>query len=406
MRKIIKFVIAFTIMFFLFQFLVTFFINKHDTSYTIIHENKKYSVRELCVRKKEMHYYNFQVFDENQKKFVFYYDENLRKQKRIMKDVEVYQEGNLYCLMPIFKDGKNGNILCRKNDEMVSYDYLKQKEVLLSPWVEQLKAKGYSLGDEVDSIEKQETVMVYNHFPENFSVSLWNYQGLYIMKKGSIKKLDVLEDDYYENNLGALVGQYYVFADTDAQFEYDRLHIIDIINEGRDFVDIHPSISKDSYFLGVVGEELYILDREHKKEYTFNIKTRKLNEVGNTDNNAKFYEKGKFSVENIYTISDNKKEFDKNDYNSEIEEKYHPIWKYYFMTSDYRVYYVLKDDLDGKVLLFQDSNLKDMRVIDDYIFYLSGDSIYAYQMSKGLHKIITYSELLYNNKNIFDVAKK
>ena len=193
---------------------------------------------------------------------------------------------------------------------------------------------------------------------------------------------------------------------------YCKMIIIDLLGQSRDFADFDSSISKDSYVLGVYEDEIYILDRSQKKEYTFNVKSRKLKEVGNKEKNAKMYRKGQIQIENIYTVSDNKSMFDEGDYNQEIEQKYHPIFmketkeKFYFVTSDYKVYYVLKEDLDTKVLLFQDSNLKDLKVIDDYLFYLSNDSIYAYQLNQGLHKIVSYSELSYNNKNIFEVVKK
>ena len=411
MKRIIKFVIAIGFILFIFQFAVMFFINKHEIQYILSQGSNTYTVKENFEKIKKKHYYYFEVLDKSKNKFVFYYNEDYKKKKKVLEQVEIYKENDVYCMAPIFKNHRLGGIVCRRNNELVSYDYLRREGLVISSFEENLQKKGYTL-DYNDVVSKNDKITVYQHFPKNYSLALWNYRGLHIVTQDHIKSLDILDDDHYENTLGILVGKYYVVADTDQNFEYDRLYIVDVLNESKDFVDLDVHISKDSYFMGVVGDDIYILDRDQKKQYTFNIKTRKLNEIGNKDANASVYSQGKFQEENIYTVSSSKKMFDMNLKVDELEKLYHPkfiresIHKYYFVTEDGKVYYTMKDDLKTKVLLFQDFSLEEFKLVEDDLFFVSGDHIVMYNFNSGYHKIVTHSELLYNHKNIFDVLQK
>ena len=411
MKRIFKFVIAIGFILFIFQFAVMFFINKHEVHYTISQNENTYTVKEQFQKVKKKHYYNFELLDKDKNKFIFYYDQDYKKKKKVLSQVEIYKEGNIYCMAPVFKDNKLGGIVCRQNSELVSFDYLKQTGVSFDKWKGELQTKGYVLED-TDVISKQEQVTLYNHFPENYTMSIWNYHGLYLLKKDHIKNLSILDSDYYENTLGILAGDYYIIANTDQDFAYNRIYIVDLFNESKDFVDLETEISKDSYFLGVVGEDVYIMDRDKKIEYSFNIKSRKLKEVGNKETNATMYYHGKWEEKNIYTVSDQKEMFQVEEKVEELEKLYQPklvrasFNKYYFVTADNTVYYVMKDDLNTKVKLFQDNNMKEIKLVDDSLFFISGQDIIMYNLTSGYRRLVTHPELLYNNKNIFDVVKK
>lgn len=411
MKRIIKFVIAIGFILFIFQFAVMFFVNKHEVSYTLSGKDDVYTVKEQFQKVKKKHYYNFEVLDKEKNKFIFYYNEDYKKKKKILNQVRTYKEGNIYCMVPIFKDNKLGGIVCRENNELVSFDYLKRRGISFDKWKGELQTEGYIV-DDTDSVATQAGVTLYNHFPTDYAVSIWNYHGLYILKNNHIKNLSVLDSDYYENTLGILVGNYYVIANTDQDFSYNRIYIIDLWNESKDFVDLETEISKDSYFLGVVEDDVYIMDRDKKIEYSFNIKSRKLKEVGNKDTNATMYYNGKWEEKNIYTVSDNKEMFEMEEKPEKLEELYHPklvresLNKYYFVTDDNTVYYVMKNDLNTKVKLFQDANMKEVKLVDDNLFFISGQDIIMYNLTSGYRKLASHSELLYNSKNIFDVVKK
>lgn len=411
MKRIIKFVIAMGCILFIFQFAVTFFINKHEVIYTLSQKENTYTIKEQFQKINKNHYYNFEVLDKEKNKFIFYYNEDYKKKKKVVKEIETYKEGNIYCIAPVMKDNQLGGIVCRNNNELVSGEHLKRNGISLENFKNALKTKGYVIED-TDAVSLTKDVTVYNHFPKEYTVAIWNYHGLHIVKNDHTKNLSVLNDDYYENTLGILVGNHYVIADTDQNFSYSRIYIVDIEDESKDFVDLEIEISKDSYFLGAVDGNVYIMDRDKKKEYAFNVKERKIEEIGNTDTTAKMYYHGNWEEKNIYTVSDNKEIFQMEEKIKAIEELYHPklvretVNKYYFVTDDNAVYYVMKNDLKTKVLLFQDNTMKDLKLLDDNLFFLSNENIIMYNLKNGYRKVVTHSELLYNNKNIFEVIKK
>jgi len=50
--------------------------------------------------------------------------------------------------------------------------------------------------------------------------------------------------------------------------------------------------------------------------------------------------------------------------------------------------------------------MKDVKLVDDNLFFLSKNDIIMYNLVEGYRKIVTHNELLYNNKNIYEVIKK
>lgn len=92
MKRVIKSIIALAIIFFIFQLVVTFFETKHEMVYSIAHDGKNYNVKEEFIKVQKNHYYSFQVVDEDNRKFIFYYNEDYNKQSKILYDLETYQE--------------------------------------------------------------------------------------------------------------------------------------------------------------------------------------------------------------------------------------------------------------------------------------------------------------------------
>ena len=51
-----------------------------------------------------------------------------------------------------------------------------------------------------------------------------------------------------------------------------------------------------------------------------------------------------------------------------------------------------------KVFLFNEE-ITDFKLVNDTIYYISEDTLYAYSFTNGLNRLLTYSELSFNPSN-------
>jgi len=71
-----------------------------------------------------------------------------------------------------------------------------------------------------------------------------------------------------------------------------------------------------------------------------------------------------------------------------------------------KFYKVLETNKKKPILLFELADIKEWKIVNDTLLIVSKDSLYVYSDNKGLSKIITYNELNYNYKNIYNIWKK
>ena len=181
---------------------------------------------------------------------------------------------------------------------------------------------------------------------------------------------------------------------------------------GKRTIDLEKPLANDSYINGIVNGKLYLFDRKNRIQYEINPKNNSIREIGNVSLNAQFYDGENWSDRNIYDFINNDITFGK-DYSTIPEiQNYHPIQveettdRYYILTNDKTVYKIYKDALNQPILLFQDTNLKEWKVYEDYIFYISDNTIYCYHEDYGLKPVLVRNEFRYNDKNIYAVYKK
>ena len=59
---------------------------------------------------------------------------------------------------------------------------------------------------------------------------------------------------------------------------------------------------------------------------------------------------------------------------------------------------------DSEILLLDNYELKEVKIVDDIIYFIDNDTIYCYDDINGLQPILTSKELKYNSKNIYAIA--
>ena len=152
---------------------------------------------------------------------------------------------------------------------------------------------------------------------------------------------------------------------------------------------------------------IYVTDRRNKKEYTINIRKKKIQEVDQDQTSYIKYEKGKKKnlSKSDFLIKDQyfNNEFIKDKKVTNNEELIYSNKNYYYR-EDNKIYRSLNINKSKSTLLFELDDIKEWKVIKDEIIILVDDTIYSYRDDTGLRKILRSNELKYNYKNIYNVG--
>lgn len=386
MKKVIFVVIIVVI---LFMSLSNLLSKNHKVNYMIKTKTNKYQIEEIY----EKNNYLFTISDKNNKKFVYQTTVN-SKDKKIITDIVNYQDGNLYCIAPVFNKSIE-NIVCRLGKQIVSYQYLKQKkDNRIDTFINNLKKTKYEINteflEENKKVSSKNNIALYGDIDENIHVILWNYSRVFLINKESLTKINLLKKDAYENNYSSLIDKYYIVLNTD-KFYYNNFFVIDVLKETKSNLKIDDEISRKIYFNGDYSKKLYLTDIENNKQYIINPKKKQI-----TKTEPKYYNGKKLKNISIEELVKNKKYFVSKQ--NEFNKQYH---NYYVKQGK-----VIQKINDQELILLQFDNFHELKIIDNNIFGINDDTLYMYNNKIGLKKLISNRELIYNYKNIYDIYIK
>ena len=405
MKKIKMFIKVFFILIFiflLFKFILYVTTNKKEVEYKL---NSKFKVYEKYT--KENNYY----ISIKYKKYKFNYinDMNNHKKMKIVTDIKYFKDDGMFCVYPIFINNADSEIICNKDGKYYNY-YSVKENVAVKDFVSKLRKEGYysKAWDESTKYNSYNGMNIYNNVPNNIKIVVWNYTGIDIIGD-NYNTVKLSNDDIYNNKLGTLIDNIYVSPDFSNKFGFDTIKEIDVNNLKIKEYNLDKEISYDSYINGVKDRSLYIMDKDSLLQFSYNLDKHKIKEIGNKDTTAVIYTGEKQRLLNIYDLRKKEIYFTnnlelpklKNKYN--ISEVFKYLNRYYFITSDNKVYLTYEEDIDSPIFLFRSDSIIDFKAVKDYLFFIDEDNIYIYNRYNSLKKIITKNELLYNNKNIYDV---
>ena len=264
-------------------------IKKHNCTYKI----NGYNIEEKFY-KTNSHWYDFRI---NKKKqfYIFTINKNLKKQKRIIKKIKTYKNKNITCIITIYKKDIPLNLYCNLDNQQVSIDYLlkNRKEDFLKI---QEKIKKYKIKYPYEEISKKnyKKIKVYNkNILENNVYFIWNYKGIYILKKDKNDYQKILDYDLYDNVMSCIVDKYYVLFENTSVNGIKNIYYYDFKKNKLKTYKPEIILSKDTYINGVIDNLIYVTDNKEKKQYIINIKKEKIEEISNSTNNYIIYKNGK-----------------------------------------------------------------------------------------------------------------
>ena len=342
----------------------------------------------------------------------------------IVKEVLYHSDNEYKCILPIFIDNKIiSDVMCLKDEIIYNYQDIKGNSSSLDYFVNSLNQYGYDLKNWND-VAASSNVDGLNFYKENILskhfMVLENYKGIYTINDVNghkPKKIELFDNDVYQKEISIVFNNYYVVADYNSKYRFNKFLIVDLTNNKVSEIGSSQDISFDSYIQGTNKNSIYLFDKDNKKQYEINLKTKKIIEVGNENTNIKIYKNGEWIKETALNVKNKTIVFDR-EYQSDIENnQFIKIDKvggektgyYYFYKksgSEYIVYRAPVLNSNQLMYLFKTTDLNRVSYYEDYIYYLSGNKIKYFNEKVGSRTIIDNRELGFNTSLTFGLYAK
>ncbi len=371
--------------------------------YNIIYEKNKYIINEIYNYKDKNHNYEINIKNKIHE-ITYLLNNDFNKNKKIIKDLKVYKENNITCLLPLYEEKIDNKLYCLKDNNQVSTYYLKDNESFKKILK---KGKKYNIKTLTlnDKTTKYKNINVYkNNILKEDIFTIWDYKGIITITKDNINYTKVLDYDLYDDLKTIIYDNYYVLFENNHVDGIKNIYYYDLEKEKLKTYNPEIIISKDFYINGVVDNIIYVTDNKKKIEYTIDLKKEEIKQISKANEYLTYYDskfhtltKSDYFMEK--QIFSNKKVIDKKISSEEhIKEK-----NVYYFIEDNKFYRQILNH--KRELLFELDNIKEWKIVDGKILLISEDTLYLYSNDE-LRPIIQSNELKYNYKNICDYQEK
>lgn len=399
MKFLLKNLIIFLTILLILKYIVFLLNPGHITKYNI----GNFEIKEQLKTKNNSNYY-FEIEGEKQKiNFQIYKDYG--KKEKVIKKLPYQKIDDYDCFLPIFKDKEIlTDIMCVKDDVIMNASNLNNQII-----IDTFKKYGYNPNKYKDSdkeITISNTEILYKeNIPKNNYVAEESYRGLTLFSSKD-SMVNLFENDIYTKPISIFTNKYYLVADYNSEYTFRHFYLVNIINGEKKTIRSYDEISFDSYIMGEVDGEVYLLDKDARKQYKINIEYENVEEVGNKDG-IKYYD-GKWKT---ITLNEalNEKHFEKNQVNIKGFEKSYKINDYYYMYkkegSNYKIYRADKQNKKLKTYLFETNDINSITYVKDKVYFKNGNTFYYYGNNK-INKILKNTELDFNSDISLGVYEK
>ena len=403
MKYLFKTLIIFTVIFFALKCLLYLF----DTGHKITYNIGNFKINETLDTKDNNNYY----FELNHEDFKinFQINKDYKKAEKVISKIIYKKIDGYQCILPIFKNNTIlTDVMCLKNNEITYASNLNNEKI--NSYLKTLKKYGYNQNDYKDNaseIKLSNTQSIYqDNFLENHYIAMETYKGLNLFN-GNTNNVKIFENDVYTKPISFFTDKYYIVADYTQNYSFKIFHVINIINGKQIDIRSYDEISFDSYIEGAIGTDIYLFDKENSKQYKISIEDESVEEFHDKDHLQTYNSKW----ENM-SLSDaiNGKLFN-NYYTDDIKgyDKVDKVGNYYYLyqkeNDHYKVYRADTQNKKIKTYLFDTTDINSIIYLDDTIYYQNGNTFY-YHTNYGERKVITNTELEFNDDLSFGVYKK
>lgn len=419
MKRLWRYFWIVLIVYFLLCFTVEHFRNGHNINYTIIQKQDQIIVSENYNKSPNYNGYKIKL-NIKEENFEFQILNKYDGNKKIVDNVKYVSDKKYKCVLPIFKNDEIlMDILC-KDKKGIYYDYstISDKSDKLRKFTNEMIKYGYDKSNYIDNktkISKYGLVKLYtNNIYDDMVFGLTNYRGISILANDKLENIKLFENDIYERKFSTFVGKYYLVANYNQEYDFDKIFLVDFKNGNKKTVTLKNPIPNDSYIAGVVGDDIYFVDKSNKKQYVLSIDDFQVKEVGNEQRDMIFYKNGKFETVPYTRLTLKNTYFE--DKVKEIDGKYTLFlitgdkdngYNYYYEEVDgnYYIYRSFKGSTNKKYI-FKTSSINNISANGNYVLYQIKNEIKYYSDQTGSRTLLLDSELEFNNNIIYRMYEK
>ncbi|MBO5375714.1 MAG: hypothetical protein J6A52_02575 [Bacilli bacterium] len=399
-KKIFSYVFVIVIIVLSMQLVINFLKTEHDVNYTLTVNDENVEINERYEKKGKLNHYFLNINYQNNNYF-FEIDNHFNKQKEIVKKINVAEFDDYLCISIDYINDYSSTPICSKDGNLYSYLTLKDKYDFSS------MIKNNPLKDKSDTSTYSDITINKDYLSDNEIILIYNYKEIVKIKNDDIKQLKFSSYDDYKNTYGALVGEYYIIPKNNNTPEYSAYITYNLTTDVIKDIEIPNKMSKQLYINGIHDNKLYLFDKSKLIQYEVDPYNNTMNIVGTTEKDGVLYKDGELTNISVYELNNSTVTFseDISEYSSITYDKIFALDKYAIYIKGNNFYKVYKEQLDKPILLFSDSNFKEVKVKEDEIYYIKEDTLYKYT-EYGIVDLIKREEFKYNSKNIFDVYIK
>lgn len=393
----------------------------HNLEYKIKKDDNVFYIKEIHTqkRKNEISNYYFEI-KLNNEIYNFQTYKDYKKANYIIKDIEYFDNDEYSCIYLKDKNEEQiSDVICKKDNIQYFYNSIKNKNEDLDNFVKNIKGYKKQKDNLKNKIDADPITLYRDNIIDNHYIYIHNYKGIYLInKKDNVKSITMLKNDLYKNKCSILSNNYYVTVDYEEQYNFHKFKIVDILNGKKSDIISNNAISLDCYMQGAINNEVYLFDKNDKKQYRINLKTKTVSLSGNKSKGIELYKNGKIITGSAYQASKEELKFNEysvdNKFNGKTYDRVDKVGNklsgyYYLYIKNDNKYDVYRVNIQNKKILtylFTTNDIENVYYNNDYVYYKDGLYIKYYKDNIGYKTLVKNTEFEFNESIDFGLYVK
>ena len=387
----------------------------HIAKYKIRNDGYTFEIVETRTRneKKETDNYYLEI-SVNNSLFTYQLFDDFDSKHKIVKNIYYFRDKNYTCVYPVLYGNYNVDIKCLNGSIYYYYHDLVGQDAKLDEFASSLRK--YKLSSYQDNETKTKTeanMKIYtNNLVNDHNVALTTLNGIYSINDH--KEVEVFKNDIYNRPISIITNNYYLVADYSQKHQFREFTLINLDGLKEYTITASDYISLNSYIQGVVDGDVYLYDPDNEEQYKINLSKHKIEKLVNKRGKVRFYQDNEWTyisqvkANSVVNFPKNSKMDEFNDYNLVYKYGNKQSGYYYLYEKEddhYKVYRSPVQNIHAIEYVFDVKDIDSIIYLDDYVYFVDDNSIYYYNQTTGIRKIIEYDELKFNDKIIYGVVK-